>query len=224
MFISTPTNADSSSVKLTLKSLRRFRCSYTILRELTGFVSWSCELLNGKNPIQQYVVMVSLVVGEMWPHMQLMSVMNNMDCNKNMWHYKEFDKFYCIDWFDGLTLDGCVCVWCVWCVVFGVCVWCVCVWCVVFVVCVWCVCVRMCGVCKGPGEGCNVKVQPLQGLYSKVKLFLFVAWKRIAGVKVQLRLSLTVELDRGDWLTTRLSNFTPGIEPRYPLNGSLGRS
>jgi len=47
MFISIQTNADSISVKLILKLLRRFRYSYVTLRELTSFVSWSCELLNG---------------------------------------------------------------------------------------------------------------------------------------------------------------------------------
>jgi len=46
--------------------------------------------------------------------------MNNMEYNKNMYNYKEFDKLYFIDWFDELNVVMCVCV----CV-------CVFVWCTV---------------------------------------------------------------------------------------------
>jgi hypothetical protein len=55
----------------------------------------------------------------------------------------------------------------------------------------------------------------------KVTLYWTSTWGRVVGV-VQLQAFLTSALDRGEWSTLRPGRFTPGKDPRYPLNRRLG--
>jgi len=84
MYIIIPTNAHRISIKLILKLLRHVAVFLQHPTELSKFLS--TKVTNYWNDqIQQHVVMVKLIVGKMWKHMQFSSAMNNMEYNTNMW-------------------------------------------------------------------------------------------------------------------------------------------
>ena len=73
----------------------------------------------------------------------------------------------------------------------------------------------LCSILRANIYSCN---NLLQVQWSKVPVQNIKVYR---GVKVSLRSFLTSALDGGEWPTSRPSRFTPGKQPRYPLNTRL---
>lgn len=59
----------------------------------------------------------------------------------------------------------------------------------------------------------------------KLKLFLYMSWRYMGGIDIQLHTFLTTDSDTGEWSPSWAGRFSPqGKSPRDPLDMNLGGS